>query len=203
MNNRTHSIFPAAAVLLAFLMSGAWNIVAAQATTPPPAKMPHDGMKGMKDMPNAKGMPGKSAMSGMMEGPHHVLAMAYRDNLASFAKALRGQVTHAKAVDLDLARPAVAEMRRSFDQMKQHHQAQMATMGDAARMAMSEKTEHMDKHVAELSEHLAALESDVNAGTTDYLKVSGHASEILKLCADMSAMPSNGKAHQMKEQFHE
>ena len=137
MKNRTHSMLPAAAGLLALLMSGATTTGAVQATTPPPAKMPHDGMKGMKDMPNAKdkaamgGMKDKMAMSGMMEGPHHALAMAYRDNLVTFAKALRGQVTHAKAVDLDLARPAVAGMRRSFDQMKEHHQAQMATAGRA------------------------------------------------------------------------
>ena len=55
---------------------------------------------GMKDMKDMKGM------GDMKGGPHHALAMAYGDNLAKFARALQGQVTHSKTVDLDLARPA-------------------------------------------------------------------------------------------------
>jgi hypothetical protein len=83
-------------------------------------------------------------MSGMLEEPHHVLAMAYRDNLVTFARALRTQVTQSKSVNVDLARPAVSEMRRSFDQMKQHHQAQMAMMGDQAKPAMSGMMQQME-----------------------------------------------------------
>jgi hypothetical protein len=50
---------------------------------------------------------GMKGMQGMMEGSHHVLAMAYRDNIATFARALRSQVDRSKTVNLDLARPAV------------------------------------------------------------------------------------------------
>src|ERR1035438_3275245 len=77
-----------------------------------------------------QGMPEMPGMSGMMSGPHHVLAMAYRENLITFARALQTQVAQSKIVDLDLARPATAEMRRSFDQMNLHHKAHMAMMGD-------------------------------------------------------------------------
>jgi hypothetical protein len=176
---------PAAAGLLALLMSGATATGKAQTPTPSPAKMPQhqEGMQGM---------------SGMMEGPHHVLAMAYMDNLATFARALEAQVTQAKTVNLDLARPAVAEMRRSFEQMKQHHQAQMTMMGDGAKPPMSGTMQQMETHLAALSEHLTALESEVNASTPDPKKVSEHTSEILKQCAGMSAMPGNAKPHQMK-----
>ena len=183
-----HSMVPAAAGLLALLMSGATTTSMAQAPVPTSAKMPQhqEGMKGMQ------------GMSGMMEGPHHVLAMAYRDNLATFARALRAQVTQSKTVNLDLARPAVAEMRRSFDQMKQHHQAQMATMGDQPKPAMAGTMQQMDTRIAALSEHLAALQSEVNAITPDPKKVSEHTTEILKQCAGMSAMHGKAKPHQMK-----
>jgi cytochrome c556 len=188
MKTRKHSIVPAAAGLLALLMSAAAATGIAQAPTPTPAKMPEhqEGMKGMQ------------GMNGMMEGPHHVLAMAYRDNLATFARALRAQVSKSKTVNLDLARPAVAEMRRSFDQMKQHHQAQMAMMGDQTKPAMSGTMQQMESHMTALGEHLTALESEVNASTPDPKKVSEHATEILKQCADMSAMHGKAKPHQMK-----
>ena len=188
MKTPKHSMVPAAASLLALLMSGATATVMAQTPTPSAGKMPQhqEGMKGMQ------------GMGGMMEGPHHVLAMAYRDNLATFARALRAQVTQSKTVNLDLARPAVAEMRRSFDQMKQHHQAQMKMMGDQTKPAMSGKMQQMETHLAALSEHLTALESEVNARTPDPKKVSEHTTEILKQCAGMSAMAGKAKPHKMK-----
>jgi len=188
MKAQKYSMIPAAASLLALLMCGATATVMAQTPTPSPTKMPQqqDSMKGMQ------------GMSGMMEGPHHVLAMAYRDNLATFARALRGEVTQSKTVNLDLARPAVAEMRRSFDQMKQHHQAQMTMMGDQTKPAMSGTMQQMESHITALGKHLTALESEVNASTPDPKKVSEHTTEILKQCAGMSAMSGKAKPHQMK-----
>lgn len=189
MKTRKHSTVPSAAILLAILMSGATATgMASQTPRPSPDTMAQhqDGMKGMQDM------------RGMMEGPHHVLAMAYRDNLATFARALRGHVNKSKTVNLDLARPAVTEMRRGFDQMKQHHQAQMTMMGDQTKPPMSGTMKKMETHLTALSEHLTALESEVNASTPDPRKVSEHTTEILKQCAGMSAMPAKAKPHQMK-----
>lgn len=119
MKNHRQSMTPAVAGLI-LLLSSATTLGLAQDPAPSPDKMPQHqaGMKEMKDM------------SGMESQPHHVLAMAYRANLETFARALLASSTKSKAVDVDLARPAVAEMRRSFDQMRQHHQAQMTTMGD-------------------------------------------------------------------------
>lgn len=188
MKTRHHSTIPAAAGLLAVLMCGAAAPAAAQTPTPPPGRMPQhkEGMKGME------------GMSGMMEGPHHVLAMAYRDNLAMFARALQGQVARSKTVDLELARPAVAEMRRSFDQMRQHHQAQMTMTGDTTKPAMSGTMPHMETHLTAVSGHLTALESEANASTPDPKKVSEHTAEILKQCAAMSAVPPKANPHQME-----
>jgi hypothetical protein len=169
--------------LLALLTIGTATIGRAQTPPPAPGKMPEH-HKAMKDM---------QGMSDMMNGSHHVLAMAYRDNLATFAKALNGQVTRSNTVDPDVARPAVAEMRRSFDQIQQHHQAQAAMMADHMNPPMTDMMHHMDTHLTELGEHLTALESEVNAATPDPKKVAEHTSEILKQCTEMSAMPAMPK----------
>jgi len=202
MKNHRQLMIPVAAGLI-LLLSGATATAMAQVPTPSPGKMPQQ-QAGMKDMPG---------MSGMTGTPHHVLAMAYRDNLATFARALQGQVTQSKTVNLDLARPAVAEMRRSFDLVKQHHQAQMTMMGDKmmgdkmmggkmmgdkTKPPMPETMQGMENHLTALNEHLSALESAVNAGTPDARAVSEHTTEILKQCAKMSAMPAEAKPHQMK-----
>ena len=90
----------ATAALLTLQLSGAAAVAVAQAP-PPLRKLPQhpEGGNGMKDL---------------MDGPHQALAMAYRDNVATFARAVQRQATLAKTVDLDLARPAVLEMRRSL-----------------------------------------------------------------------------------------
>ena len=44
--------------------------------------------------------------------------MAYHQNRAAFAKAVQGQTARANSVNVEFARAAVTEMRRSFDQMK-------------------------------------------------------------------------------------
>ena len=192
MTNHRHLAIPAAAGLI-LLLSGATATTSAQVPTSSPGKMPQH-QAGMKDMPGMRAMTG---------APHHVLAMAYRDNLVTFARALQGQVTQSKTVNLDLARPAVAEMRRSLDQMQQHHQAQMAMTGDQmmcdkTKPSMSSTMQDMQSHLAALNEHLSALESVVNAGAPDAKAVSDHLTEILKQCAGMSAMSANAKPHHMK-----
>jgi len=50
--------------------------------------------------------------------------------------------------------------------------------------------QQMETHITALSNHLTALESEVNASTPDPKKVSEHTTEILKQCAGMSAMPA-------------
>ncbi len=212
MKNHRHSMVPAATGLI-LLLSGATATGLAQAPASSPDKMPQH-QAGMKEM---------KGMRGMVSQPHHVLAMAYRANLETFARALHGPVTQSKSVDVDLARPAVAEMRRSFEQMRQHHQAQMTTMGDKpmsdkpmgdkpmggmmmgdrmmgdkTKPPMSGTMQDMQSHLAALNEHLSALESAVDVGTPDAKVVSAHTTEILKQCAKMSAKPARTKPHHMK-----
>lgn len=188
---RTASTIRAATTLLALLMSGATATAMAQTPQPSTDKMPQhpEGMKAMGDMPG---------MSSMMGGPHHVLAMAYRDNLVTFARAVKGRDSSPAAVNLDLVRPAVTEMRRSFNQMLEHHQAQMKAMSAPADSAMSGSMPHMETHLAALRTHLAALESEVGGRVPDPKKVSHHAAAIVEECAGMAMMPGKAEPHQMR-----
>ena len=149
-----------------------------------------DGMAGMK------GMHGTNDMKGTMGGPHHALAMAYRENLVTFTKALRGSVTQTKTVNLELARPAVAEMRRSLEQMTQHHQAQLSMMSESSKASMADAMQHTQSHLTSLGTHLSALDAELSVAAPSQKNVSEHATEILKVCAGM--MPMQGKAKMMK-----
>ena len=216
MSIRTQLMLPALAAFLALPVSGMATTGMAQTGKPAPAAMPQH-----QDATKAK--PG---MGGMMMGPHHALAMAYRDNLVTFTRAVQRQASGAKTIDLDLARPAVVEMRRSFDQMQLHHQAQMSMMGDDMKAKMGDDMkakmgddmkhptsetkkptmammQQMETHVTALKEHLSALESEVNASVPSPKSVSTHTAEILKHCAAMPGMsakakPAAAKSHQMQ-----
>lgn len=203
MNTRTLSIVSASALLLTVLMSGASAPVMAQSAKTKSGKMADHqdstkGMKGMKGMKDKKDMKEMNGKGDAKEGPHHLLAMAYRDNLTTFAKAIRQDANRTKAVNLDLARPALAEMKRSLEQMKQHHDAQLATMGNQSNPSMSEMKQRAETHVAAIGHHLAALESELNTRAPSSKAVAEYATEILKECAGMSAMHGKDTAHKMK-----
>ncbi len=193
MKTRTSSKIAAAATFTVLLLSGNATTGSAQGTKP----MGDTTHKHQPAMAPKTGMPGMQEMAGMPHGPHHMLAMAYRDNLVTFAHALHSDVTRSKTVNLELARPAVAEMRRSFDQMRQHHQAQMSTMTSEMKSSMAGMMQDMEKHVTALGEHLTALETEIQASAPAPAKVSEHTAEILKLCEGMMKMPAKAKAHPM------
>ena len=140
---------------------------------------------------------GMMDMSAMMQEPHHVLAMAYKDNLVNFAKALRHHAVEAKAVSPDFARPAVAEMKRSFDQMQQHRQDHMKTMDEKMKAQMSDKTKQMDAHHLAIQEHLVALDKEVHTSAPDAKSISSNISELLKQCDGMAKMHGGAMDHKM------
>ena len=142
---------------------------------------------------------GHSTMSmEMAHEPHHVLAMAYHRNLATFAKALHEQTAGASSVNLEFARAAVAEMRRSFDQMKQHHQACMQAMSAEMQAKMKGKMQQMETHQNQLNDQLTALEQEVQSATPDPKKVSTLASNVLTHLDAMSKMHQGSRGKKMK-----
>ena len=138
-----------------------------------------------------------SSMSGMKHDPHQALAMAYEANLEIFAKALRQEATQAKTVNPEFARAAVAEMKRDFERMEQHHQDHMKTMDDSMKAQMAGMMKPMDAHHTAIQEHLAALDKEVQGSAPDSGSVSKHVAEILKHCDDMTRMHAGMMEHKM------
>lgn len=137
---------------------------------------------------------GSMDMSQMMREPNHVLARAYLQNVATFARALRDQVGSAKSVDVDFARAAVAEMRRSFDAMQQrlteHKKSMPADM--QSHMGMMQ-----DEHVTQIRQALELLERDVQADAPVASKLTGRADEIIKHIEMMATSHGGHKEHKM------
>lgn len=193
MTRSCHTHALATVGLMALVLGGATTSATAQDPKPERAGRPmhQDGMQGMRGQ------------------PHHVLAMAYRDNLVSFARAVEGPGTRMKTVDLTIVRPAVAEMRRSFDQMRQHHQAQQAAMGDStmmpmgmrgdsAKKSMATMMKDVTRHLTAIDGHLTALETEVKGDAPDAAKVTEHTSAILKESAGMPATSRKDKAREKR-----
>ncbi len=145
----------------------------------------------------SKNQHGMMDMSAMKQEPHHLLAMAYKDNLVNFAKALRHHAADAKAVNPEFARTAVAEMKRSFDQMQQHHQDHMKTMDEKMKAQMADMMKQMDAHHSAIQEDLAALDKEVQTSAPDSKSISKYVAEILKHCDGMSKMHAGTMEHKM------
>lgn len=137
---------------------------------------------------------GSTDASKMMQEPHHVLAMAYAENLATFAKALRNQVEAAKSVDSDFARAAATEIRRSFDTMQQH-------LGEHTKIMPADQGGHavimqaMNTHVSAIRLSITALEREIEAATPSPVKVSERAAEIIKQIDEMAHAHGGHKGH--------
>ena len=124
----------------------------------------------------------------MAQEPHHILAMAYRQSLDAFATALQAQSVRARSVNVEFARAAVTEMRRSFDQLQQHHQAHVLTMNAKMQGTMSGMMQKMDSHRTEINTQLTALEHEVESATPDAKRVASLAGRIHTHLVAMSNM---------------
>ena len=133
----------------------------------------------------AQQKPGSMDMNKMMQEPHHVLAMAYMQNLATFAKGLRDQVDSTNTVDGEFARAAVSEMRRSFDAMQQHVADHMKSVPADMQSHMGMMMQAMDTHLSAIKQSLTSLEREIQADTPSASKVSVSAGEIVKHIEEM------------------
>jgi hypothetical protein len=145
----------------------------------------------------------KADMSSMMNQPHAALAMAYGQNIGTFAKTLHKQAEGSSPLDVTFARAAVAEIRRSLDQMEEHHGEHMKTMSEAMRAQMAAPNmaammKEMDMHRSMLKDAVIALEKDVRADQLDAKQVAGDSANVLKHLDEMAKMHDDKKGKKMK-----
>lgn len=140
----------------------------------------------------------KMDMSSIMNEPHHALAMAYMQNIGTFAKTLHNQAKGSSPLDAKFARAAVAEIKRSLDQMEKHHGEHMKTMSEEMRSHMAAMMKDMEMHRSMLRDAVSALETDVRADQPDSKQVAADSANVLKHLDEMSKMHDDKKGKKMK-----
>jgi hypothetical protein len=140
----------------------------------------------------------KMDMAHMMNQPHAALAMSYRQNIVTFGKTLNNQAKGNGPLDVSLARTAVAEIRRGFDQMEAHHGEHARTMSADMRTRMAAMMRDMDTHRSMLRDAVVALETDVRAAQPDARQVAMDSANLLKHLDAMSKMHEAKKGKETK-----
>jgi hypothetical protein len=126
--------------------------------------------------------------------PHYVLAMAYNESLLAFADALNGQTVGGGPVNVDFARAAVVEMRRSFDQMKKYNEKYMETISAEVRAKSTTTMQELETHRADLNVQLTALEQEVKLDTPDAKKIATMAASVRTHLDAMSLVSQSGSS---------
>ena len=147
-------------------------------------------------MDTMKGKP--MDMAEMMKTPHHMLMMAHQKSMSEFTKTLHHQAMMPKALDVEFARAAVAELRHCLDAMEAIHQKQMATMSDEMKAKMKMMMEKMDKNQAMVKKHITELETVVQSDQPNSKQVVMHTNALLKQFEMMSKMSGSNKATKKK-----
>jgi len=121
-------------------------------------------------------------MAKMHADGHHAMMMAYHHNAMAFTKALWDMTADGKIEDINMARAAFAEMKRSLEKMDEIHKMHMTMMPkmDSAMMEkMKPMMEKMDAEKAALKGHVQALESALQSNSPNAPEIEMHAAAIL------------------------
>lgn len=116
----------------------------------------------------------------MQKSAHHSMMTAYRQNVLTFAKALRDMSEGGKLEDVELARNAFAEVKRSLEKMDQVHQSHMDKMSAEMREKMKPMMEKMQAESASMKVHVLAIEKALQAAAPDVLEVEKHAAALVE-----------------------
>ena len=122
-------------------------------------------------------------MSAMHKDGHHSIMMAYHQNVAAFARALVEMSAGGKLENVDLARAALDEIKRSIEKAEAIHASHMASMAKTDAAAMDKMKPMMDKmeaDKAEIKSHVQALDTALQAASPDAAAVNTHAAALLE-----------------------
>lgn len=138
----------------------------------------------------------KMDMTGMQKNPHHGLMMAYRENAYNFAATLRDMAQTGMLTDVEVARSAFAEVKRSVEKMDEIHKSQMSKMTPEMMQIMKPMMEKMQSEQTAAKQHIAALETAFQAVMPDAKEVETHAAA---LAAQFGRMAMKDKKMKMSD----
>jgi hypothetical protein len=99
--------------------------------------------------------------------PNQVLASAYHQSLLTFSQALHGQAVGSAPMNVDCARSAVTEIRRSYDMMEKYNKKYMETLSAETRTKEAATTKQMETYRADLNVRLTELEKEIALDVPD------------------------------------
>jgi len=114
----------------------------------------------------------------MMQSRDHVLAAGYRQNMLNFAMNLRLRLEKSGAVDRGLARMAVKEIKRNFQEMEKRHKNHKKEMGAETRERMSYMIREMDERQERIRNTIRVLENDAAASSPDGRQMLMHVRQL-------------------------
>ena len=116
--------------------------------------------------------------------PHVAMSTAYLRNIGVFARLLQEQARVGSLMDAKSARAAVAEIKRSLDQMEEHHREHLKLLSGAQTTATT--TREMDMNRSAIKNAVGALENDVLADPLDSKLI---AADCARLLMQLEKMP--------------
>lgn len=136
-------------------------------------------------------MPDKMMIAEMMKSPHHKMMTAYKQNVVNFAAALRYMAAAPKMFDRDFARTALAEIKNGAEMIDDIHRKHLTTMSAEIRQKVAMMMEMTAQDQTMMKEHIAALETLLQADAPNLNDVQMRAAAIVSQFEKMKM--SDGK----------
>jgi hypothetical protein len=127
----------------------------------------------------------------MMRSPQHLLMMAYHKNVMIFGQALAKVARQGETVPREFARTAIAEMRRSVEELEKYRAEAMPNM-PAGTKERGEMQRMMDQHLVDVKTHLRQLEELTRSDRIPSQEVLRHLNSIFEGCDRMGCGQMHG-----------
>lgn len=124
--------------------------------------------------------------------PQHLLMMAYHKTFLTFARSLDKVAHHGETVPPAFARTAIAEMRRSIDELEKYR-AEVIQKTPAGMSAHGDMHKKMQEHLVEVKIHLRELEALAKSDLIPSPEVIKQLQFIYKGCQGMDHEMTGGK----------
>ncbi len=145
-------------------------------------------------------MDGDMNMSEMMKSSHHLMGMAYRQNINTLATTLVELSNGTEAVDAEFVKTIVADIKSASGMMDRIHMDHMSKMKPEMKTKMAPMMEKMKTKKEALASHIMALDAAAKAESIDMKEVGKHAAAIADMTkSEMKMKESHDGKMDMKD----
>ena len=116
---------------------------------------------------------------GRKNEPHNVMARAYLQTIATYARALGDHAQASRQLSADFARALVVEINRSLDKAEEHQRDHLKTIPVETRLKLAVRMKETEARRSRLHLAVDALEKDVQSYTLDPKEIAAASALIL------------------------